>query len=115
MLAIKQTGNGGGAVQSLEAEMLAARGDAVGTMSPEENRGGVGIPGGFTNTNDDPRAGGAVVLPGGIPNTSFCEEDPHPLTLSHAIVFGTEFARRSDSILRLSVWLRGGTTRERRR
>ena len=34
-------------------------------------RGGVGKPGGFTNTNHDPRAGGTVVLPGGFANTSF--------------------------------------------
>jgi hypothetical protein len=32
------------------------------------SKGGVGKPGGFTNTSDDPRAGGAVVLPGGITN-----------------------------------------------
>ena len=33
-------------------------------VSPRPNRGGVGKPGGFTNTFDDPRAGGTVVLPG---------------------------------------------------
>lgn len=29
----------------------------------------VGLSGGFTNTNDDPRVGGPVVLPGGIRNS----------------------------------------------
>jgi hypothetical protein len=66
----KQTKNGCGSDQVLEAE-----GVAISVQScPVGSEGGVGKPGGFTNTSDDPRAGGAVVLPGGITNTSMSEE-----------------------------------------
>ena len=70
MISLEQTRNGCGYDHVLEAEPTAI---AV-AMCPVGSEGGVGKPGGFTNTSDDPRAGGSVVLPGGIPNTSLFDE-----------------------------------------
>src|SRR5437762_4165215 len=74
MLSLEQTKNGCGSAQVLEAESAAL----AAQRRPAGSERGVGKPGGFTNTSDDPRAGGAVVLPGGITNTSLSAEDPHP-------------------------------------
>lgn len=66
---------------------------------PSEIRRGVGKPGGFTNTNDDPRAGGAVVLPGGITNTSFPEERPDsPLPRLGNRSFSPEISARNKPV-----------------
>ena len=61
MITLEQTRNGCGSDQVLEAEALALPADRSTPMCPVSSEGGVGKPGGFTNTNDDPRAGGAVV------------------------------------------------------
>jgi hypothetical protein len=67
MILLEQTRNG---CDSAQVSERAHVGSPV-AVAPKRIRGGVGIPGGFTNTNHDPRAGGAVVLLGGISNASF--------------------------------------------
>ncbi len=66
MISLEQTRNGCGYDHVLEAESTAI---SV-AMCPVGSEGGVGKPGGFTTTSDDPRAGGSVVLPGGLGNTT---------------------------------------------
>jgi hypothetical protein len=61
MLSLKQTKNECGSAQDVEAGSPTLREPAPDGMPLVENRRGVGKPGGFTNTSDDPRAGGAVV------------------------------------------------------
>ena len=74
MVAIEQTKKDCGADQVSDTTPPAARTQTSDAVSPVGLEGGVGKPGGFTNTSEEPRVGGAVVLPGGITNTSFSEE-----------------------------------------
>ena len=57
MVALEQTKNGCESDQVLKARTAANSSQ----LPPAGPKGGVGKPGGFTNTSDDPRAGGAVV------------------------------------------------------
>ena len=68
MLSLQLTKNGCGSAHGSETAPLAARAGAPIATSPVGAEGGVGKPAGFTNTSDDPRAGGHVVLPGGFAN-----------------------------------------------
>ncbi len=61
MLSLEQTKNGCGSAHVVEAAPLVGRAPSPVAMVSVGSEGGVGKPGGFTNTNDDPRAGGAVV------------------------------------------------------
>jgi hypothetical protein len=72
MIPLEQTRNGCDSAHVLDM----APGDSSLALPSRAIQGGVGKPGGFTNTNDDPRVGGSVVLPGGFANTSLCDEPP---------------------------------------
>ena len=75
MVAIEQTKKDCGADQVSDTTPPAARTQTSDAVSPVGLEGGVGKPGGFTNTSEDPRVGGAVEKPGGLFNTSFCEAE----------------------------------------
>ena len=88
MITLEQTKNGYESGPDSEA--------AEGAIAAE---GGVGKPGGFTNTNDDPRAGGAVVLPRGIANTSLFEGQPvSPLPRLGNRSFSPEISARNKPV-----------------
>ena len=57
MIPLEQTRNGCDSAHRLELAPAAS----TAATSPKASRGGVGKPGGFTNTNHDPRVGGSVV------------------------------------------------------
>lgn len=81
-----------------------------GTRLPE---GGVGQPGGFTNTRTDPRAGGVVGLPGGFGNAEAAPQRPEapPHELVEPPRIDATDADEEDYIPRVwspGPWSRGG-------
>ena len=65
MISLEQTKNGCGSAHASEAAPLASRAASPGARSSVGLEGGVGKPGGFTNTSDDPRVGGGCCFTGG--------------------------------------------------